>query len=115
MGMRKALGIIVFSTQAVVAFDYNMQSHKAGLAPGELSMKAYAAIVQKRYEAPDSARLAALDALTDPGARAIARPFVGPLTSPLTSAQDMSEAAQAASPDAPAAVCIRRGTALYCQ
>lgn len=111
MGMRKALGIIVFSTQAVVVFDYNMQSHKAGLAPGELSMKDYAALVQKRYEAPDSARLAALDAVTDPDALSRARA----MTSPMTSPQDSNGAAEAASQDAPAAVCIRRGTALYCQ
>jgi hypothetical protein len=115
MSMRKALGIIVFSTQAVVVFDYNMQSHKAGLAPGELSMKNYAAIVQKRYEAPDSARLAALDAFADPGALSRAHAMTSPPTSPLSSAQDSNGAAEPASQDTPAAVCIRRGTALYCQ
>ena len=61
MGLRKAIGIIVFSTQAVVVVDYNMQSQTAGLQPGELSMKDYAAIVHKRYEDPDSSRLAAID------------------------------------------------------
>jgi|GEM_PF-2132181 len=59
MGLRKALGIIVVSTQLVVAVDYNMQSHKAGLGPGELSMSEYFSIVQKRYDKPDN-RLAAL-------------------------------------------------------
>jgi hypothetical protein len=115
MSMRKALGIIVFSTQAVVVFDYNLQSHKAGLAPGELSMKDYVAIVQKRYEAPDSARIAALDAITDPGARSIASPSARSFAGPLADAEVNSAAAQAASQDAPAAVCIRRGTGLYCQ
>ena len=60
MGLRKALGIILVSTQLVVAVDYNMQSHKAGLGPGELSMKDYFAIVQKRYDKPDHSRLAAV-------------------------------------------------------
>jgi len=59
MGLRKALGIIVVATQLVVAVDYNMQSNKAGLGPGELSMKDYFAIVQKRYDRPDT-KLAAL-------------------------------------------------------
>lgn len=59
MGLRKALGIILVATQLVVAVDFNMQSHQAGLGPGELSMKDYFAIVQKRYDRPDN-RLAAI-------------------------------------------------------
>ncbi|OUS38924.1 hypothetical protein A9Q94_00920 [Rhodobacterales bacterium 56_14_T64] len=59
MGLRKAMGIILVATQFVVAVDYNMQSHKAGLGPGELSMKDYFAIVQTRYDKPDN-RLAAI-------------------------------------------------------
>ena len=60
MGLRKALGIILVATQFVVAVDYNMQSHQAGLGPGELSMRDYFAIVQKRYDRPDNSRLAAI-------------------------------------------------------
>lgn len=103
MSIRKALGIIVFSTQAVVVIDYNMQSHKAGLSPGALSMKDYVAIVQQRYEAPDSGRFADLSMASDPDTAA----SVATLTK--------AEAAQGTAPDAPAGVCIRRGTALYCQ
>ncbi len=60
MGLRKALGIILVATQFVVAVDYNMQSHRAGLGPGELSMRDYFSIVQKRYDRPDNNRLAAI-------------------------------------------------------
>jgi hypothetical protein len=119
MSVRKALGILVFSTQAVVVFDYNMQSRNAGLAPGALSMKDYAAIVQKRYETPDSGRFAGLDVITEPDTPSSGRPRTSTLDSSLAStsgsAQGSTGAAQAASSDAPTAVCIRRGTALYCQ
>ncbi len=115
MSVRKALGILVFSTQAVVVFDYNMQSRNAGLAPGALSMKDYAAIVQKRYETPDSGRFAGLDVITEPDTPSSGRPRTSTLASTSGSAQGGTGAAQAASSDAPTAVCIRRGTALYCQ
>jgi len=101
MGLRKAIGIIAFSTQAVVVVDYNMQSHKAGLQPGELSMKDYAAIVQQRYENPDSGRLAAADLWTKTSEQG--SEFGGKTSA----AQELAET--------PTPVCIRRGTALNCQ
>ena len=92
MGLRKSLGIVAFCTQAVEAVDYNMQSQKAGLGPGELSMKAYSVIVQARYNRPAA-----------PGARAGSQG--GPQSGPATGAGAPDNAA------APTAVCIRRAAA----
>jgi hypothetical protein len=86
MSLRKSLGIIAFCTQAVVAVDYNMQSQKAGLGPGELSMTSYAAIVQARYDKPKAADFAAKTTVA-------AQSGVAP----------------------PVPICVRRGTALNCQ
>ncbi|WIY26363.1 hypothetical protein [Parasedimentitalea psychrophila] len=104
MGLRKSLGIVAFCTQAVVAVDYNMQSQKAGLGPGELSMKAYSVIVQARYNRPAA-----------PGARAGPQfdpqfdPQSGPQSDPATGAGAPGSAA------APTPICIRRAAALTCQ
>jgi len=113
MSIRKTLGILVFSIQAVVAVDYNMQSQKAGLGPGELSMKDYAAIVQKRYETEPADRIATVgqrDRIWQQAAglgSAIGARFPG--------AADVADADVAAQEQAPASVCIRRGTTLDCQ
>ncbi|TLP62791.1 hypothetical protein FEE96_13740 [Parasedimentitalea maritima] len=87
MGLRKSLGIIAVCTQVVVVVDYNMQSQQAGLGPGELSMKAYSAIVQARYNTP---------AATASGLSAVQQGGLG-------------------SDAPPTPVCIRRGTSSNCQ
>ncbi|MCD9149941.1 hypothetical protein [Pseudophaeobacter flagellatus] len=110
MSIKKSLGILVFCTQAVVVVDYNMQSQAAGLAPGELSMKDYAAIVQKRYDKVPAQAVAggagrpaiSHDADRAPGDAQLAE----------LAADRQETSAQA---DAPAAVCIRRGTTVSCQ
>lgn len=125
MGVRKALGILAFSTQAVIAVDYNMQSQKAGLQPGELSMSEYAAIVQKRYEAPKSIQFVAEETRTTglwgklSGVGSQVGSGVGTgggtgLAARATGREDLAKAEITPGSEAPAPVCIRRGTALDC-
>ena len=63
MGLKKALGILVFSTQAVIGYDYYIQTRDAGLRWGELSAAGYSTILQDRFAraraAKEAARLAA--------------------------------------------------------
>lgn len=111
--MRKSLGILVISTQAVIAVDYNMQSQKVGLGPGELSMKDYMAIVQKRYDKPPVSQVAA-----DPQGAGLWQKVTDlgtGLSSSLSGREDLADAAAETQQDVPATVCIRRGTALDCQ
>ena len=116
MGLRKAMGIILVCTQMVVAVDFNMQSRKAGLGPGELSMKDYATIVQKRYDRSDITRLAAnADANQDTGLWEKLSGFGAGLGDRPSGGQQVAKVEAGSSPDAPAPVCIRRGTALNCQ
>ncbi|WP_417712909.1 hypothetical protein [Pseudophaeobacter arcticus] len=119
MSLRKTLGILVFSTQAVVAVDYNMQSQKAGLGPGELSMKDYAAIVQKRYKTQPADRIATEGQRDGLWQKATGLGFETGLGSAigarLSGGDDVAAADVAAQEQAPASVCIRRGTALNCQ
>jgi DNA-binding LacI/PurR family transcriptional regulator len=100
MGLRKSLGIIVFCIQAVVAVDYNMQIQKAGLGPGELSMTAYAAIVQARYDKPE-----VTTAAQEGGQEGWNR---------VAQSGAQSGAQGDAEPEPPTPVCIRRGTARDC-
>ena len=113
MSFRKSLGIIAFCTQAVVAVDYNMQVQKAGLGPGELSMKAYAAIVQARYDKPERAALDASVAQEDSqkGWDRLAQ-FGTALTGRAT--DTAAKPPNGATPEQPKSVCIRRGNALNC-
>jgi len=113
MSLRKTLGILIFSTQAVVAVDYNMQSQKAGLGPGELSMKDYAAIVQSRYDTDPASQIA-----TDPQGDGLWQKVTGigsGIGAGLSGGADLAEAQVEAQEEVPATVCIRRGTALNCQ
>lgn len=117
MGVRKALGILAFSTQAVIAVDYNMQSQKGGLQPGELSMSEYAAIVQKRYEAPKSIQFVAEETRTTGLWGKLSGVGTGGgagLAARATGREDLAKAEITPGSEAPAPVCIRRGTALDC-
>ncbi|OED48348.1 hypothetical protein AB838_10475 [Rhodobacteraceae bacterium (ex Bugula neritina AB1)] len=49
MGLKKAMGILVFSTQAVIGADYYFQTRDAGLHWGDLSATDYGTIVQDRF------------------------------------------------------------------
>lgn len=119
MGLRKALGIIVVSTQAVIAVDYNMQSHKAGLQPGELSMADYAAIVQKRYQVPQDTQFVTSQLVAEEirgaGIWGKLSGVGSEITARVGDTEDLAEAAILPEPAGPAPVCIRRGTALSCQ
>mgnify|MGYP001627857403 CR=1 FL=1 len=59
MGLKKALGILVFSTQAVIGYDYYIQTRDAGLRWGELSAADYSTILQDRYARARAAKAAA--------------------------------------------------------
>ncbi|NSY40824.1 hypothetical protein [Leisingera sp. ANG59] len=48
MGLKKAMGILVFSIQGVVGYDYYIQTRDAGLNWGDLSATDYGTIVQDR-------------------------------------------------------------------
>ena len=49
MGLKRALGILVFSTQSVIGADYYIQTRDAGLRWGDLSTNDYRAIIQHRF------------------------------------------------------------------
>ena len=108
MSLRKSLGIIVVCTQAVVAVDYNMQAQKAGLGPGELSMKDYSSIVRARYNKPDTTASNAIVVRQGSPDR-LAQ--VGPA---FTGHAAVVGAEPQSSETAPEPVCVRRGTALNC-
>lgn len=107
MSVRKSLGIIAVCTQAVVAVDYNMQAQKAGLGPGELSMKAYSAIVQARYDKSDSASVDTHTAQLDGQDR------LAQIGAAFTGSEAGADVQNGDTPPKP--VCIRRGNALNCQ
>lgn len=113
ISLRKSLGILVLSTQAVIAFDYNMQSRKAGLAPGELSMKAYMAIVQQRYGPEPASRFA--EDQQGSGLWRRARAFGSGVAESLSGSRELAEATPLPAQEEPGTVCIRRGTLLDCQ
>ncbi len=107
MSLRKTLGILIFSTQAVVAFDYNMQSRKSGLGPGELSMSDYVAIVQRRYDTKSEGHIAAEQQETR-----IWQKVTG-LGARLSGGQeDLAQAEVPTQEEVSSGICIRRGTAL---
>ncbi|MEW2912445.1 hypothetical protein [Leisingera sp. JC11] len=56
MGLKKAMGILVFSTQAVIGADYYFQTRDAGLGWGDLSATDYGTIVQERLARARTAR-----------------------------------------------------------
>ena len=106
--MRKSLGIIVVCAQAVVAVDYNMQAQKAGLGPGELSMKDYSTIVRARYNKPDLTASSAI--AVQPGSQdrlAHAGPAFTRHNAGVSAKPQSSETA-------PEPLCVRRGTTLNC-
>ncbi|UWQ84346.1 hypothetical protein [Leisingera caerulea] len=49
MALKKAMGILVLSTQAVIGYDYHIQTRDAGLSWGDLSATDYGTIVQERF------------------------------------------------------------------
>ncbi|NIZ61135.1 hypothetical protein DL239_09115 [Sedimentitalea sp. CY04] len=108
MSVRKSLGIIVVCTQAVVAVDYNMQAQKAGLGPGELSMKDYSAIVRARYNKPDITASSAI------AVRHGNQDRLAQISPALTGHDTAVEAKPQSSETAPEPVCVRRGNALNC-
>ncbi|MEX0302753.1 MAG: hypothetical protein AB3N24_10050 [Leisingera sp.] len=114
MGLKKAVGILVFCTQGVIGADYYIQTRDAGLNWGDLSATDYSTIVQDRF------------------ARARAREAAGLAAAPGGAAEDgqsiWSEAASygkslfsggeqlaaVQEPEEPQPICIRRGNVPDC-
>ncbi|KIC37017.1 hypothetical protein [Leisingera sp. ANG-M7] len=66
MALKKAIGILVFSIQGVVGYDYYIQTRDAGLNWGDLSATDYGTIVQERIARVRAGRdRAAIDAPQD--------------------------------------------------
>jgi len=113
MSFRKSLGIIALCSQAVVVVDYNMQSQKAGLGPGELSMKAYAAIVRARYNKPLIAVLDR-DATQEDGQKGWDRLAQFGLGFTRREPDTTAEPSTGATPEPAKSICVRRNNALNC-
>lgn len=109
MGLRKTMGILVFSTQAVIGYDYYIQTRDANLRWGDLSATDYGTILQERFaraRAEDAARLAGGGGTSIWGEAAIygKRLFTG--------GEQVAEAQSGE--EAPPPVCIRRGNVADC-
>ncbi|MFW8596066.1 hypothetical protein [Cribrihabitans neustonicus] len=98
MALRKAIGIVVFAAQSVVAADYFIQTRDAGLVWGELSSADYAAIVRARFAGGAA------------GSHSLAELASGVGREEPISAADPGGNSKGEAPG----ICIRRGTALQC-
>ncbi|MGR3760127.1 hypothetical protein ACUXV3_08325 [Roseobacteraceae bacterium NS-SX3] len=106
MGIRKAAGILVLSVQPVVSADFYFQTRDAGLGPGELSVREYAAIVHERFARVRAERAAAAQPADTMGT---IRKLGKRIGTAFTGAEEV-----AGTEEAPARVCVRRGTTLDC-
>lgn len=109
MGLRKAMGILVFSTQAVIGYDYYIQTRDANLGWGDLSATDYGTIVQERF-----ARARAQDAtrLADGGGTSVWGEAASYGKRLFSGGEQVAEAPGAE--EAPPPVCIRRGNVADC-
>lgn len=96
MAIRKAVGIVVLTVQAVVGADYYMQTRDAGLQWGELSAADYQRIIQLRF------------AKSRGGGEQLALSEFSTPAQSLDRAEDATEAEETK-------ICVRRGTTRHCQ
>ncbi|MEP2718320.1 hypothetical protein [Pseudophaeobacter sp.] len=101
MVIRKVIGILFLSVQAVVGADYYFQTRDAGLQWGEMSAADYAQIIQRRFDKAHKASEHGVgEQVALGGGTQLAQPSYR---------EDESQESQAAK------ICVRRGTALNCQ
>jgi hypothetical protein len=114
MGLKKAFGILVLSTQSVIGADYYIQTRDAGLRWGDLSTNDYRAIIQHRFARARTAKVRAVQAGEPASAwRSFAEPG-GSIAAAPGGPRQMAGAGTAAAPDGPPPVCIRRGNVANC-
>ena len=114
MGLKKAVGIVVFCTQGVVGADYYFQTRDAGLGWGQLSGAQYAEIVRERISRVRAER-AGLHAGQVPESAAGGSTVWGEMASYGKSLFSGGEqVAEAQQPEAPQPICIRRGNVADC-
>ncbi|UWQ27731.1 MULTISPECIES: hypothetical protein [unclassified Leisingera] len=113
MGLKKAMGILVFSTQAVIGYDYYIQTRAAGLNWGDLSATDYSTILQDRFTRARAAKEAtSLAGLAAGDGQSIWSEAAGYGKSLLSGGQQVADAQS--NEDAPQPVCIRRGNVADC-
>lgn len=109
MGLKKAVGILLCSTQAVIGADYYIQTRDAGLGWGDLSATDYGTIVQDRFVRARTAKAARGDAATS-----LWGDVASYGKSLLGGGEQLAEAQSPPQEEAPAPVCVRRGTVADC-
>ncbi|KIC12126.1 hypothetical protein RA19_02425 [Leisingera sp. ANG-M1] len=107
MGLKKAVGIVVFCIQGVIGADYYFQTRDAGLGWGQLSSADYAAIVRERITRVRAER-AGLNAGAENSVWGEAASYGKRL---LSGGQQVAEAQE---PEAPKPICVRRGNVSDC-
>ncbi|UWQ79658.1 hypothetical protein K3725_01205 [Leisingera sp. S132] len=113
MALKKAIGILVFSIQGVVGYDYYIQTRDAGLNWGDLSATDYGTIVQDRVARSRAARdSAALDAPQDSQSLWQTASSYG--KSLLGGGAQVAQADTAGDAGEAQSVCIRRGNVADC-
>ncbi|MDC0660803.1 hypothetical protein N6L27_22585 [Leisingera sp. SS27] len=113
MALKKAMGILVFSIQGVVGYDYYIQTRDAGLNWGDLSATDYGTIVQERIARSRAVRdSAALDAPQDGQSLWQTASSYG--KSLLGGGDQVAQADTAGDAGEAQPVCIRRGNVADC-
>ncbi|WP_291726474.1 hypothetical protein [Leisingera sp. F5] len=113
MGLKKAMGILVFSTQAVIGYDYYIQTRDAGLNWGDLSATDYSTILQDRFTRARAAKEAtSLAGLAAGEGQSVWGEAASYGKSLLSGGEQIADAQN--SEDAPQPVCIRRGNVADC-
>lgn len=109
MGLRKAMGILVFSTQAVIGYDYYIQTRDGNLGWGVLSATDYGTIVQERFA---RARAKEATRLADGGGLSLWSGAASYGKRLFSGGEQVAEAQSGE--EAPPPVCIRRGNVADC-
>jgi len=116
VGLKKAMGILVFSTQGVIGADYYIQTRDAGLNWGDLSATDYGTIVQDRFARARAAKQAAsrtgLPAAAAEDGQTVWSEAASYGKSLFSGGEQVAEAQ--GGEEAPQPICIRRGNVADC-
>lgn len=107
MGLKKAAGILICSTQAVIGADYYIQTRDAGLGWGDLSATDYSTIVQDRFARARAAKAAEGEGTTWDDVASYGKSLLG-------RGEQLAEAPAAAQEEPINPICVRRGTTADC-